>query len=146
MSKTRSSPVVPVKNKILKGKQISLGTAMAISLSQTNMSTLKDARALLLEIYLDVVNVIDDDEFILPYHETFSKNPEFPYDFFNFTFYICNNDFKIKEYRNITLTSSSATSMLLMSVSFHWLFFLPFSICFSVLSREGCSDLELPFC
>ena len=82
MSKTRSSPVVPVKNKILKGKQISLGTTTAISLSQTNMSTLKDARALLLESYLDVVNVIDDDEFILLYDETFSNNPEFPYDFF----------------------------------------------------------------
>ena len=145
MSKTRSSAVVPVKNKILKGKQISLGTTTAISLSQTNMSTLKDARALLLEIYLDVVNVIDDDEFILLYDETFSNNPEFPYEFFNFIFYICNNDIKIQEYRNNTLTSSSATSMLLISVSFH-LLFLPFSICFSVLSREGCSDLELPFC
>ena len=76
MSKTRSSAVVPVK------KHISVGTATAISLSQTNMSTLKDARALLLESYLDVVNVIDDDEFILLYDETFSNNPEFPYDFF----------------------------------------------------------------
>ena len=86
MSKTRSSAVVPVKNKILKGKQISLGTTTAISLSQTNMSTLKDARALLLESYLDVVNVIDDDEFILLYDETFSNKPEFPYDFFKFYF------------------------------------------------------------
>ena len=50
------------------------------------MSTLKDARALLLESYLDAVNVIDDDEFILLYDETFSKNPEFPYDFFKFYF------------------------------------------------------------
>ena len=46
------------------------------------MSTLKDARALLLESYLDVVNVIDDVEFILLYDETFSNNPELPYDFF----------------------------------------------------------------
>ena len=52
------------------------------------MSTLKDARALLLESYFDVVNVIDDDEFILLYDETFSNNPEFPYEFFNFIFYI----------------------------------------------------------
>ena len=36
--------------------------------------------------YLDVVNVIDDDEFILLYDETFSNNPEFPYDFFKFYF------------------------------------------------------------
>ena len=50
------------------------------------MSTLKDARALLLESYLDVVNVIDDDEFNLLYDETFSNNPEFPYDFFKFYF------------------------------------------------------------
>ena len=50
------------------------------------MSTLKDARALLLESYLDVVNVINDDEFILLYDETFSNNPEFPYDFFKFYF------------------------------------------------------------
>ena len=40
MRKTRSSPVVPVKKKILKSKQFSLGTATAIFLSQTNMSNL----------------------------------------------------------------------------------------------------------
>ena len=129
MSKTRSSPVVSAKNKILKGKQFSLGTATAISLSQTNISTLKDAWALLLEIYLDVVNVIDDDEFILLYDDTFSNNPEFPYEFFNFIFYICNNDIRIQEYRNMTLKSSSATSMLLMSVSIP----LAFSCFFNLL-------------
>ena len=59
------------------------------------MSTLKDARTLPLESYLD--GVIDDDEFILLCDETFSKNPEFPYDFFyNFTW---NNGIKIQEYR-----------------------------------------------
>ena len=59
----RSSPVVPAKTKILKSKQFSLGTAMAIFLSQTNMSTFKDARTFLLESYVN--GVIDDDEFIL---------------------------------------------------------------------------------
>ena len=108
-----SSPVVSAKNKILKGRQFSLGTATAISLSQTNMSTLKDARTLLLESYLDVVNVIDDDEFILLNDETSPRTRKFHMKFF----YICNNDFKIQEYRNNTLKSSSATSTLLMSVS-----------------------------
>ena len=58
---------------------------MAIFLSRTNMSTFKDARTLLLESYLD--GVIDDDEFILPYDETFSKNPEFPYEFIFYLFF-----------------------------------------------------------
>ena len=62
MGKTRSSPVVHAKNKILKIKQFSLGTATAIFLSQTNMSTFKDARTVLLESYLD--GVIDDDKFV----------------------------------------------------------------------------------
>ena len=83
MSKTRSSPVVSAKNKILKSKQFSLGMATAIFLSQTNMSTLKDLRTLLLESYVD--GMIDDDEFILLYDhlydEIFYENPEFPYVF-----------------------------------------------------------------
>ena len=53
MMKTRSSAVVSAKNKILKSKQFSLGTATAIFLSGTNMSTFKDARTLLLESYDD---------------------------------------------------------------------------------------------
>ena len=65
MSKTRSSPVVPAKNKIIKSKHFSLGTAKVIFLPRTYMSTFKDARTLLLESYLD--GVIDDDEFILQY-------------------------------------------------------------------------------
>ena len=40
--------------------------------------TLKDARTLLLESYLD--GLIDEDEFILLYDVTFSRNPEFPYE------------------------------------------------------------------
>ena len=79
MGKTRSSPVLHAKNKILKIKQFSLGTAMAIFLSQTNMSTFKDARTVLLESYLD--GVIDDDKFILLCDETLKK-PKFPYEFF----------------------------------------------------------------
>ena len=79
MGKTRSSPVVHAKNKILKIKQFSLGTATAIFLSQTNMSTFKDARTVLLESYLD--GVIDDDKFILLCDETLKK-PKFPYEFF----------------------------------------------------------------
>ena len=65
--------------------------------------------------------------------------------FFIFT---CNNDIKIQEYRNNTLNSSSATSMLLMPVSIPPVFFsLFFSLLLSSLAtREGCSDLELPFC
>ena len=90
MSKTRSSPVVSAKNKILKSKQFSLGTATAIFLSRTDMSTLKDLRTFLLESYLD--GLIDDDEFILLYdhlyYETFSTNPEFPYVFFKTLFYL----------------------------------------------------------
>ena len=84
MGKTRSSPVVHAKNKILKIKQFSLGTATAIFLSQTNMSTFKDARTVLLESYLD--GVIDDDKFILLCDETLKK-PKFPYEFF-FYFYL----------------------------------------------------------
>ena len=68
---------MPAKNKILKNKQFSLGTATVIFLSRTNISTFKDARTLLLESYLD--GVIDDDEFILLYDETVS-HPEFPYE------------------------------------------------------------------
>ena len=60
MSKTRSSPVEPAKNKKLKSKQFSLGTATAIFLSQTNFSTFKDVRTFLLESYSD--DVIDDEE------------------------------------------------------------------------------------
>ena len=75
---------MPAKNKILKSKQFSLGTATAMFLSQTNMSTFKDARTFLLESYLDVV--IDDDEFILLCDETFLRKPKFPYEFvFYFT-------------------------------------------------------------
>jgi len=80
MRKTGSSPVAPAKNKILKSKQFSLRTATAIFLSQTNMSTFKDARAVLLESYLD--GVIDDDKIILPCDETFLKKLKFPYEFF----------------------------------------------------------------
>ena len=56
---------MPAKNKILKNKQLSLGTATAIFLSRKNISIFKDARTLLLESYLD--GVIDEDEFILLY-------------------------------------------------------------------------------
>ena len=49
---------------------------MAIFFSRTNMSTFKDARTLLPESFLD--GVIDDDEFILLYDETVSKNSEHP--------------------------------------------------------------------
>ena len=105
------------------------------------MLTFKDARTLLLESYLD--GVIGDDEFILIYDETFSKSLEFPYEFL--FIYICYSDIKTREYTNNTLNSSSATSMLLMLVSIPLDFFL-FSICFSVLSREGCSDLDVPCC
>ena len=95
------------------------------------MSTFKDARTVLLESYLD--GVIDDDKFILLCDETLKK-PKFPYEFF--FIFTWNNDIKIQKYRNNTLNSSSATC-----------FFFPlFSIWSSVLSREGCSDLELPFC
>ena len=59
---------------------------MAIFLSRTNMSTFKDARTLLLESYLDGV-IDDDDEFILLYDETFSKDPEFPYEFIFYLFF-----------------------------------------------------------
>ena len=104
MGKTRSSPVVHAKNKILKIKQFSLGTATAIFLSQTNMSTFKDARTVLLESYLD--GVIDDDKFILLCDETLKK-PKFPYEFF--FIFTWNNDIKIQKYRNNTLNSSSAT-------------------------------------
>ena len=65
MSKTRSSPVVPAKNKIIKSQHFSLGTAKVIFFPRTNMSTFKDGMTLLLESYLD--GVIDDDEFILQY-------------------------------------------------------------------------------
>ena len=95
MRKTRSSPVVPAKNKILKSKQFSLGTATAIFLSQTNMSTFKDARTFLLESYLDVV--IDDDEFILLCDETFLKKPKFPYEFFLFLLEIMTSKYKNTE-------------------------------------------------
>ena len=78
MSKTRSGPVVPAKSKILKRKQFSVGTATAIFLSPTDMLTFKDARNFLLESFL--VGVIDDDELILLYHETFFENPEFLYE------------------------------------------------------------------
>ena len=55
----------------------------------------------------------------------------------------CHNNITIQKYRNNTLNSSSATSRLLMSFS------IPLAIQLAsqyVLSREGCSDLELPFC
>ena len=75
MRKTKSSPVVHAKNKILKSKQFSHGTVTTIFLSQTNMSTFKDARTVLLESYLN--SVIDDDKFILLCDETLKK-PKFP--------------------------------------------------------------------
>ena len=94
------------------------------------MSTIKDARTLLLESYLD--GVIDDNEYILLYDETFSKNLEFPYEFFSF----CNNDIKIQEYRNNTLNSSSAPSVLLKSVSIPRAFFSFFNFLLSSLARR----------
>ena len=94
------------------------------------MSTFKDARTLLLESYLD--GVIDDNKFILQNDETFSKNLEFPYDFFFF----CNNDIKIQEYRNNTLNSSGAPSMLLKSVSVPRAFFSFFNFLLSSLARR----------
>ena len=121
---------MPAKKKILKSKQFSLGTATAIFLSQTNMSTFKHARTFLLKSYLDVV--IDDDEFILLCDESFLKKPKSPDEFF--FIFTCNNDIKIQEYRNNTLNSSSATSMLLMPVSIPPVFFSSlFSVCSSVL-------------
>ena len=74
MSKTRSSPVVPAKSKILKIKQFSVGTATALFLSRIDMSTFKSDRNLLLESYVD--GVIEDDKLILLYDETFSGKPE----------------------------------------------------------------------
>ena len=128
MSKTRSSPVLPTKNKILKSKQFSLETPTAIFLSRTNMSTFKDFRTLLLESYLD--GVIVDDEFILLYDETFSKNPDFPYEFF---FAMMTSNYKN---RNKTLNSSSATSMLLKSVSIPLAFVSFFNFLLSSLARR----------
>ena len=109
------------------------------------MSTLKDARTLLLESYLNAV--IDDDEFIVLYDGTFSKNSEIPYEFFLFLFcYICNNDIKIQDYRNTLNSCSMPLQCFSCRFQFHVLFFL-FPICFSVLSRDwGCSNLELSFC
>ena len=95
MRKTRSSPVVPAKKKILKSKQFSLGTATAIFLSQTNMSTFKDARTFLLKSYLDVV--IDDDEFILLCDESFLKKPKSPDEFFLFLLAIMTSKYKNTE-------------------------------------------------
>ena len=141
MSKTRSSYVVPAKNKILKSKQFSLGTTTAIFLSRTDMSTFKEARTLILESYLD--RVIDDDELIRLYDETFSKNPEFSNEFIiiNLLFAIMTSKYKNTETTQLTpLLSLQCCSRWFQ---FHLLFF---SICFSVFSREGCSDLELPFC
>ena len=97
MSKTRSSYVVPAKNKILKNNQFSLGTTTAIFLSRTDMSTFKEARILILESYLD--RVIDDDELIRLYDETFSKNPEFSNEFIiiNLLFAIMTSKYKNTE-------------------------------------------------
>lgn len=61
------------------------------------MSTLKDARALLLESYLDVVNVIDDDEFILLCDESFLKKPKSPDEFFLFLLAIMTSKYKNTE-------------------------------------------------
>ena len=95
MGKTRSSPVVHAKNKILKIKQFSPGTATAIFLSQTNMSTFKDARTVRLESYLD--GVIDDDEFILLCDESFLKKPKSPDEFFLFLLAIMTSKYKNTE-------------------------------------------------
>ena len=95
MRKTRSSPVVPAQKKILKSKQFSLGTATAIFLSQTNMSTFKDARTFLLKSYLDVV--IDDDAFILLCNESFLKKPKSPGEFFLFLLAIMTSKYKNTE-------------------------------------------------
>ena len=66
---------------------------------------------------------------------------------FFYYFFICIHDIKIQEYGINTLNFPSATSMLLKLVPIPGTyFFFPFSICFSVLSLEGWSDLELPFC
>lgn len=95
MRKTRSSPVVPAPKKILTSKQFSLGTATAIFLSQTNMSTFKDARTFLLKSYLDVV--IDDDEFILLCDDSFLKKPKSPDEFFLFLLAIMTSKYKNTE-------------------------------------------------
>ena len=89
--KTRSRHVLPTKNKILKSKQFSLGTATAIFLSQTNMLTIKDARTLLLESYLD--GVIDEDEFNLLYDETSpgtrNSHMNYYYCYYYYYYYCC---------------------------------------------------------
>ena len=90
---------MPAKNKILKSKQFSLGTATAIFLSQTNMSTFKDSRTFLLESYLDVV--IDDDEFILLCDETFLKKPKSAYEFFLLLFLL---EIMTSKYKNTETT------------------------------------------
>ena len=150
-SKTRSRPVVLTKNKILKSKEFLLGTATAIFLSRTRMSTFKDARTFLVESYLD--DVINDDEFSystirwnLLHPRTRNFHMNYCYYYYYYTIIIiltCYNNITIQKYRNNTLNSSSATSRLLMSFS------IPLAIQLAsqyVLSREGCSDLELPFC
>ena len=108
------------------------------------MSTLKEARTLLLESYLKAL--IDDDEFILLYDGTFSKNSEFPYEFFLFLFfYICNNDIKIQEYRNALNSCSMPLQCFSCRFQFHVLFFL-FSICFSVLSLTETEVVAISNC
>ena len=85
---------MPAKNKILKSKQFSLRTATAIFLSQTNMSTFKDARTVLLESCLD--GVIDDDKIILLCDETLKK-PNFHMNFFLFLLGIMTSKYKNTE-------------------------------------------------
>ena len=112
------------------------------------MSTFKDARTFLLESYLD--DVINDDELSystirwnLLHPRTRNFHMNYCYYYYYYTIIIiltCYNNITIQKYRNNTLNSSSATSRLLMSFS------IPLAIQLAsqyVLSREGCSDLEL---
>ena len=91
------------------------------------MSTFKDAiaRTLLLESYLD--DVIDDDEFILLCDETFSKNPEFPYEFIIIIFFFA---IMTSKFKNTETT--------------HWTLLVPLQCCSSRFQFH--IDLELPFC
>ena len=78
-----------------------------------------------LESYLD--GVIDNEE---------NQEPGIFLRIFLFYFFICNSDIKIQEYRNNTLNSSSATSMLLKLVPIPVTFFCFFDLLLSSLARR----------
>ena len=139
--KSRSSPVLPAKNKILKSKRKLRASDFHLRRQRRYLFHKQICRPwkTLGPFFWRATWTLPDrrrwNHSIIRWNP-FPRTRNFLMNFFKIFFYICNNDVKIQEHRNNTLNSSSATSTLLMSVSIPLAFSSSFNLLLSSLARR----------